>query len=307
MKGTNRASGTVVGRATKNSAVRVRHLRTAAALIAAVAFATLGASALRCPPSRFAAAALQQSHDALGYTDTPMLPGGKWHVHDPARPRPRVVTPGSFSTNDLPGKPPSDAIVLFDGKDLSKWNAAAGGPAKWKVENGYAEVNGTGDIETKEPFGDAQIHVEWAEPSPPQGESQGRGNSGVYLMQRYEVQVLDCFENLTYPDGQTGAVYGQTPPLVNACRKPGEWQSYDIVFEAPRFEGEKVAKPARVTVFHNGVCVQHATEILGATQHRAVATYAPHPAKLPLRLQDHGNPIRFRNLWVRPLGEHDVP
>jgi hypothetical protein len=254
------------------------------------------------------ALALQQGHGDLGYTDTPMLPGGKWHVHDPARPRPTVVTPGTASTSEQPGRPPSDAIVLFDGKDLSKWSGGGKeGAAGWKVENGCAEVNGTGDIETKESFGDIQLHLEWAEPSPPKGDSQGRGNSGVYFMQRYEVQVLDCFENQTYPDGQTAALYGQTPPLVNACRKPGEWQSYDIVFEAPRFDGEKVVKPARVTVFHNGVCVQNAQTFIGSTEHRAVGTYAAHAAKLPLKLQDHGNPVRYRNIWVRPMGGDEKP
>jgi hypothetical protein len=179
--------------------------------------------------------------------------------------------------------------------------SSGGVPAKWRIADGHAEVNGTGDIETNEAFGDVQLHLGWAEPTPGQGESQGRGNSGVFVMSQYEVQILDCYENLTYPDGQTAALYGQFPPLVNACRKPGEWQSYDIVFEAPRFDGEKLVTPARATVFHNGVCVQHAQEILGATQHRALATYAAHPAKLPLRLQDHGNPVRFRNIWVRPM------
>ncbi len=252
------------------------------------------------PAALLISAALAQDHGAPGYTDTPLLPGGKWHVHDPARPRPPVVTPGTFSTPEQPGRPPSDAIVLFDGKDLSKWTSG-GGPAKWKVEGGYAEVNGTGDVETKDSFGDVQLHLEWMEPTPAQGESQGRGNSGVFFMSQYEVQILDCYENLTYPDGQTAAIYGQFPPLANACRKPGEWQSYDIVFEAPRFDGGKLASPARATVFHNGVCVQHAQEILGSTQHRAVTTYAAHPAKLPLKLQDHGNPVRFRNIWVRPM------
>ena len=260
---------------------------------------------LTIPAAALLAAALAQDHGAPGYTDTPLLPGGKWHVHDPARPRPRVVTPGTASTPEQPGRPPSDAIVLFDGKDLSQWTSG-GGPAKWKVENGCAEVNGTGDVETKEAFGDVQLHLEWAEPTPAQGDSQGRGNSGVFFMSRYEVQILDCFENLTYPDGQTAALYGQFPPLVNACRKPGEWQSYDIVFEAPRFDGDKLVKPARATVFHNGICVHVAKELLGATQHRAVATYEKHEPKLPLKLQDHGNPVRFRNVWIRPLGDYDA-
>jgi hypothetical protein len=257
-----------------------------------------GASAHVAPP---------QEHP-LGYTDTPMLPGGKWHVHDPDRPRPPVVTPGTSSTQERPGTPPSDAIVLFDGRDLSKWTGGGGGGAAgWKIENGYAEVNGTGDIETRESFGDCQLHVEFCEPTPAQGESQGRGNSGVYLMGLYEVQVLDCYDNLTYPDGQTAAIYGQYPPLVNACRPPGQWQTYDIVFEAPRFDGEKLVKPARATVFHNGVVVQNAREIQGPTQHRALAVYHAHPPKLPLKLQDHGNPVRYRNLWIRPLATSDSP
>ena len=262
--------------------------------------------ALRAPICvLFAAAALlgvvapQDQHAKPGYADTPMRPGGKWHVHDPDRPRPRVVTPSAAGE---PVRAPSDAIVLFDGKDLSRWTSGEK-PAQWKVEHGYAEVNGTGDVETKDAFGDCQLHLEWCAPVPASGNDQGRGNSGVFFMQRYEVQILDCFENLTYPDGQTAALYGQFPPLVNACRKPGEWQTYDIVFEAPRFEGGKLAKPARVTVFHNGVLVHNAREILGATQHREVASYSAHPAKLPIRLQDHGNPVRFRNVWVREIGE----
>ena len=274
--------------------------RVRTVFVAIPALALLATSAWRAQALVAPAEPLAQDHGAPGYTDTPLLPGGKWHVHDPARPRPPVVTPGSASTPEQPGRAPSDAIVLFDGKDLSKWTSG-GGPAKWKVADGVAEVNGTGDVETKEAFGDVQLHLEWMEPTPAQGESQGRGNSGVFFMGRYEVQILDCFENLTYPDGQTASLYGQYPPLVNACRKPGEWQSYDIVFEAPRFDGDKLVSPARATVFHNGVCVQHAQELLGATQHRAVATWAAHPAKLPLKLQDHGNPVRFRNIWVRPM------
>jgi hypothetical protein len=238
----------------------------------------------------------RQDHDhpPVGYTDTPQLPGQKWRVHDIDRPQPTVVTPGTGSA------PPSDAIVLFDGKDLSAWkngDKAAG----WKVEAGYAEVNGTGNIETRAEFGDCQLHIEWASPAKVESSSQGRGNSGVFLMGRYEIQVLDSFDNRTYADGGAASLYGQTPPLVNACRKPGEWQSYDIFFRAPRFEGDKLATPAMVTVVHNGVVVQHAQEFIGATRHREVATYSPHPPVASLVLQDHGNPVRYRNIWVRKL------
>ncbi len=177
----------------------------------------------------------------------------KWLVHDINRPQPPVVAPGK-----TPGAPPSDALVLFDGKDLSRWiNAKTGGPAGWKVENGHAELNATGDIRTKEEFGDCQLHVEWAAPAVPKGVSQGRGNSGIYFMERYEVQVLDSYNNKTYADGSAASVYGQHPPLANACNPPGEWQVYDLIFRAPRFKDGKLAEPARVTVFHNGVAVQH--------------------------------------------------
>ena len=194
---------------------------------------------------------LAQAHHAdgqLGYTDTPIIPGQKWHVHDSGRPRPRTVTPSS-----VPGGPPSDAIVLFDGKDLSKWENQKKGqssPAAWKVENGYIEcVGGTGDLVTKEKFGDIQLHVEWASPVQIEGSSQARGNSGILLMHRYELQVLDSSNNPTYADGQAGAIYGWWPPLVNAAKKPGEWQTYDVVFEAPKFEGDKLSQPAYLTVF----------------------------------------------------------
>src|SRR5579864_5709422 len=201
-------------------------------------------------------AAKQAANHDLGFEDTPMLPGLPWHVHDDRRPHPRVVTPAAE-----PGGAPSDAIVLFDGKDLSAWTShhsfitrgGNSGPPEWKVENGYVEVvPHTGDIATKERFGDCQLHVEWAAPAGIRGKSQSRGNSGVILMGRYEIQVLDSYQNLTYADGQAGAIYGQWPPLANPARKPGEWQTYDIVFEAPRFEGDKVVKPAYFTVILNG-------------------------------------------------------
>ena len=227
----------------------------------------------------------------------------KWKIHDPDRPLPAIVDPGTASTQDSPGRPPSDAVVLFDGKDLSKWAHKDGSSAKWRVESGYLEtVPKTGYIYTREAFGDCQLHVEFAEPVPPKGESQGRGNSGVFLMGLYEIQVLDSYENKTYADGQAAAVYGQYPPLVNAARPPGQWQSYDIVFHGPRFDSAgKLLRPARVTVLHNGVLVQDNVELSGPTAHKARPPYSPQPEKLPLALQDHSNPIRFRNIWIREL------
>jgi hypothetical protein len=252
-----------------------------------------------------AALAGQQPSSDLGYTDTPMLPGQPYHVHDPGRPHPAVVTPASQV-----GGAPSDAIVLFDGKDLSQWTSArldpvhpvAGAdPAGWKVENGYLEVSGRGDIATREKFGDVQLHVEWAAPAEVRGNSQGRGNSGIFLQGRYEVQVLDSYQNPTYADGQAGAIYGQWPPLANPARKPGEWQSYDIVFEAPEFRGEKLVKPAYLTVFLNGVLLHNHQEAMGPTVHRALAKYVRQPAEDALMLQNHGNAVRYRNIWIRRL------
>jgi hypothetical protein len=229
--------------------------------------------------------------------------GGRWTVHDMTRPKPTVVTPGTFSTQEQPGTPPSDAVVLFDGKDLSKWTAGGGKDAGWKVENGYFVVDGKGGIETREPIGDAQFHVEWAAPNPPKGSSQGRGNSGFYLMGgRYEIQILDTFENDTYADGGATAVYGQNPPLVNACRKPGEWQVYDIVWRGPRFSSDgKVTREATVTVLHNGVLTQDHYRLTGGSGHYAQPPYKAHPDKLPLQLQNHNDPVKFRNIWYRPL------
>ncbi|MBL8222001.1 MAG: DUF1080 domain-containing protein [Bryobacterales bacterium] len=241
-----------------------------------------------------------------GYSDTPQLPGQPWKVHDIARPKPRVITPGAQY-----GMPPSDAVVLFDGKDLSKWmveTKAGPKPANWTVAGGYMEVkSGAGTLVSKEKFGDAQYHIEWASPAEITGDSQWRGNSGVLIMSRYEIQVLDSFNNPTYADGQAGSIYGQWPPLVNASRKPGEWQSYDIIFEAPRFEGNKLVQPAFVTVLHNGVVTQHRKEIVGRMAHRVVGTYAPHAPEEPLALQDHDVPVRYRNIWVRRLTGYDQP
>ncbi len=246
----------------------------------------------------------------VGYSDTPVLPGQKWKVHDIDRPHPPVVTPGSE-----PGKPPSDAIVLFDGTDLSKWQVNGHGenrgkvlPASWKVADGYMEViGGSGSIYTKEKFGDVQLHVEWASPADADGSSQWRGNSGILLMSRYEIQVLDSYNNKTYADGQAGALYGQWPPLVNASRKPGEWQTYDILWEAPHFAKGKLAKPAYVTVLHNGVMLHHHKEVIGTMEHRIVGKYTAHEAEEPLMLQDHDTPVRYRNIWIRRIGKYDKP
>ena len=241
----------------------------------------------------------------LGYDDTPVIPGSKFKVHDGARPQPRVVTPGTAGSQDNPGKPPSDAVVLFDGRDAAKWTGRDG-DCPWKVANGFMEVvPGTGTVRTREEFGDCQLHLEWAAPDVVKGESQGRGNSGVFMMGRYEIQVLDCFDNPTYADGTTAAIYGQHPPLVNACRKPGEWQTYDIIWEGPRFDGEKLVRPAFVTIIHNGALVHHRTEVQGGTQHRQLASYKAHPEVGPLELQDHGDLVRFRNIWYRPLTGYD--
>ena len=245
-----------------------------------------------------AATAAEEEKWPTGYIDTPLIPGTKWHVHDGDRPHPRVVAPGAEV-----GKPPADAIVLFDGKNLDAWQSdKGGGPAKWKVENGYMEVaGGTGDIVTRQKFGDYQLHVEFREPAPPTGNSQGRGNSGVFLAGIYEVQILDSYDNPTYADGQVSAIYGQTPPQVNAARPPGEWQSFDIVFTSPRFADGKMTSSGFVTVFHNGVLTQDRTALLGPSVHHALPKWQPHDLAMPIKLQDHTFPVRFRNIWVRPI------
>lgn len=248
----------------------------------------------------------------LGEQGTPMLPNQPYHVHGSERPHPKVITPGTESTQSQPGKSPSDAIVLFDGKDLSKWVNRRGrtvtDPATWKVENGYVEVvKGAGDLLSKEKFGSIQLHLEWASPAVIEGGSQGRGNSGVLFMERYEIQVLDCYDNPTYADGHAGSIYGQWPPLVNACRKPGEWQTYDIIFEAPVFDGDKLVRPVYFTVFHNGVMLHNHKESLGPMVFRRVAQYTPHEPTASLMLQNHNNPVHYRNIWVRPVGGYDKP
>jgi hypothetical protein len=194
-------------------------------------------------------------------------------------------------------------VVLFDGKDLSKWQGSDGGEAKWKIEDGYMETTRTGRIRTKDEFGDFQLHIEWATPEKVEGKGQGRGNNGLNIFGRYEIQILDSYQNPTYADGSAGAVYGQTPPLVNASKPPGQWQTYDVVFESPRWDDSgKQTKSGNVTVLHNGVLIHHKTELLGGTNHRQIVPFKPAPPHGYIELYEHGNPVRFRNIWIRPLG-----
>jgi hypothetical protein len=233
-------------------------------------------------------------------------PDPRWLGHDRERPLPPAVNPGTPSTQDHAGSAPSDATVLFDGKDTSAWVALDGSPTKWVVHDGAFEcVPGSGYARTLQAFGDCQLHVEWAAPVPPHGDSQGRGNSGVFFgVDRYEIQVLDSYQTKSYADGTAASVYGQYPPLVNASLPPGQWQTYDIVWTAPRFDDEgKLCSKARLTVFHNGVLVQNDVELTGPTGWIGRVPYQAHPLRLPISFQDHGNPVRYRNVWVRELGD----
>jgi hypothetical protein len=258
------------------------------------------------------AGAPQQQEKRDGYRDTPLISGQKWKVHDADRPYPREVTPGAVA-----GAPPSDAVVLFDGKDLSHWlqndpgdDLSKAQPAKWKVVDGCMEVvPRTGSIYSKEKFGDCQIHLEWQEAANITGRGQNRGNSGIYIMSLFEVQILDSYKSPTYADGQAGALYGQWPPLVNPIKKPGEWQTYDIIFEAPKFKDGKLESPAYVTVMFNGVIVHHRKKLNGPSAHRTTLEYSPIPPEGRIMLQDHGprESLRFRNIWVRKLTGYDEP
>ncbi len=244
----------------------------------------------------------------IGSTDTSMIPGQQWRVHDRRRPQPRVVTPGELSTYDKPGTAPSDAIVLFDGTDLSQWtHIGPDGPddlreAQWKVVDGAIEVvPRTGYMQSLDSFGSCQLHIEWRTPEQVRGNSQGRGNSGIKLMGVYEVQVLDSFNNRTYADGQAGAMYGQYPPMVNASRQPGQWQVYDLIFEAPKFDLDgELLESAYLTLIHNGILLHHRRPFHGPTG-RDLKPYNFESPAAPIALQDHGNPLRYRNIWVRPL------
>lgn len=258
------------------------------------------------PPILAAAIAIaaEEKPHPLGYSDTPIIPGTKWRVHDIDRPAPPVVKPGAKL-----GDAPSDAIIIFNGKDTSqlfhrKKDDPKKYPSPWKIENGELIVDG-GDCWTHLEFASCQLHLEFkSAPTGQKGNSQKKGNGGVFFMDRYESQILDNDNNPTYADGMTGAVYGQTPPLVNAVRKAGEWQSYDIIFTAPKLKDGKVVEPARITTFVNGVLVQNNTAIMGPTMHKKTTSYdGKFPEKAPFRFQDHKNepPIRMRNIWVRPL------
>jgi len=287
---------------TKRTASHV--FRAAGAVLAA----TVLVAAVAGPLS--AAEKPKENADGLGYESTPLIPGQTWHVHDRNRPRPPIEAPPAPSAAEF-AKPPAGAIVLFDGTDLAKWqtritkgpNKGQLAPAGWKVENGYMEVaKKSGTIFTKDTFGDCRLHIEWCTPNPPKGSSQGRGNSGVFFCDgRYEVQILDSYNNKTYADGQAASIYGQHPPRVNVCRPPGEWQSYDITWHAPRFKDGKLERPAVITVVHNGVTVQDKWKLLGNTFHKRAPAYSPHAPEGSLQLQDHGNPMRFRNIWLVPL------
>jgi hypothetical protein len=214
------------------------------------------------------------------------------------KPEARVVTPGKTSLDA-----PADAIVLFDGKNTSEWVGGDGGPVKWKVADGaMTVVGGTGGITSKKAFGDCQLHIEWRTPAEVKGEGQGRGNSGIFLMGKYELQVLDSYNNKTYSNGQAGSIYKQLMPLVNASRKPGEWQTYDVIFTAPRFNADGTVKTqANITVIHNGVLIQNHAVLSGSTQFIGISTYEKHGDKEPISIQDHGDAVSFRNIWVREL------
>jgi hypothetical protein len=242
------------------------------------------------------AAELEKAKDGsgvYGYKDTPKLPWCQWLVHDPDRPAAKRVESGK---TPLPVPPPSDAVQLFSGKDASQWQALG----DWKVEEGCL-VSGNGHLATKQSFGDIQLHLEWMAPAGFEGPWYNRGNNGVMLMGLFEIQIFDSYNEKIYPDGACGAIYGQTPPYVNVTRAPGEWQSFDIVFTAAKFDGGKLSAPARVTVFQNGVLVLLNEEIHGETGHRIVPEYHQKTSKGPLTFGGHGCPVRFRNVWLRNL------
>lgn len=256
-----------------------------------------------CAVAALAPAAAQQKLEyakdgsgVFGYSDTPVQPWSQYHVHDPNRPAPKRVDPGEFSSQQRPGRPPSDSIALFDGVDVSRWK-----PNQWKIENGVL-VAGAGNLETAQEFGSFQLHLEWLVPGEETPNIMDRGNNGVFIMGMFEIQIFDSYRTKIYADGQAASVYSQTPPLVNVCRKPPQWEFYDILFTAPEFQGEKLSQPAFVTVMHNGVAVHHHREIYGTTLHRLLpGAYPVGKTRGPVTLVGHRCPVRFRNIWIRPL------
>jgi hypothetical protein len=246
---------------------------------------------------------------ALVYAEDngPQQPWSKFKVHDMTRPAPPIVVPGTPSTDERPGKAPSDAIVLFDGSNMDEWQAQGGGEPTFKLVDGVMLSYGPKYLESKRKFGDVQLHLEWAEPKEVKGNSQGRGNSGVFMMGKFETQVLDNYNNPTYPDGQCGGIYGQYPPQVNVCKPPGEWQTYDIIFHTPKYKDGKLDEPAYITTLQNGVLIQDHQRIEGPTGHMIVAHYPDNmPEEGPIALQFHGNPVRYRNVWVRPIAALEI-
>jgi len=246
----------------------------------------------------FGSVAFGQGQDDgnMGYSNLPFLPNSRWRLHDIARPQPPVVEPGAKTA-----EAPSDAVVLFDGKDLSQWEDAKGGVPEG-VEDGCINILKTGDLLSKPKFGDCQLHIEWAAPAECDTKKPSWwGNSGIFLMGKYELQVTESHDNAHKADGLAGAIYGQMPPMVNAARRPGQWQTYDVVFSAPKFDGEKLLQPAYFTVIWNGVLVQYHTACMGSTRFKTMPVYNCYDTTGPIKLQQHGSAVRFRNIWVRPL------
>lgn len=267
-------------------------LSSAALWLAFVGVATMGQSAAAQAHKVVYA---KDGSGVFGYKDTPIQPWSGYHVHDPDRPVPKKVEPG-MPPSDQPVPPPSDAIVLFDGRGLDAWQ-----PTQWKVENGCL-VATQGPMRTRQEFGSFQLHLEWAAPADPPKNIWDDGNNGVFLGGTIEVQIFNSYRTKIYPDGQAAAIYAQTPPLVNACRKPGQWEVYDIVYRAPKFDAQgKVVQAARITMFHNGILVHWDQEIYGGSPHAALASYAGVQARAPIGLGAHHCPVRFRNIWIRPM------
>ena len=284
-------------------------LKMIASLPVAVQFAR-GEGLSQDPPASSAPSQTKYPDQMAGSPVGDPLPGQKWKVHDHSRPQARKVTPGLPLPDE---RPPSDAMVLFDGKDLAQWGMQTRDgqvtEPKWKVEDGTIEmVPRTGSLITKQAFGDCQLHVEWMTPTGTDASRRGqmRGNSGVILMRRYEIQVLSSYDNITYADGAAGAIYGMYPPLVKPCRPEGEWNIYDIVFKAPHFDGETLVAPAYLTLFFNGVLAHDHVALLGSTDVLPIAKYQPHPPEEPFLLQGHAGPVRYRNIWIRRLKGYDA-